>query len=114
MEYGNVRNNDERAVLDNFAKGLRASPDSIGYILIYAGLTPCKDEATKRGIRAKTYLVRKHGISADRIIWRDGGFMVDLSTQIWLLPRGSQLPEPQTIVTLPNVRATKKCKLGSL
>lgn len=113
-EYGNIRNDDERAVLDNLAKGLRASPDSIAYFLIYAGPTPCKDEAAKRGIRAKNYLVRKHGISPDRVIWRDGGFMSDLSTQIWVRPRRSELPEPQTFAILTNVRATKKCKLGSL
>ena len=114
MEYGNIRNGDERAVLDALAKGLRDSPDSIAYFLFYAGQTPCKDEAAKRGIRAKNYLIRKHAIPPDRIVWRDGGLMVDLSTQIWVVPRGSKLPEPQTTVVLTNVRATKKCKLGSL
>ena len=113
-EYGNIRDRDEAAVLDSFAKGLHASPDSIAYFLIYAGPTPCKDEAFKRGLRAKNYLVRNHGISPDRIIWRDGGFLPDSSTQIWLLPRGVELPEPQSFGTLSKVRATKKCKFYAL
>ena len=112
-EYGNIRFSDERAVLNNLAVQLRNSQNEIAYFLIYAGLTSCRDEAAKRAIRAKSYLVHKHGIPADRVLWKDGGFRVDLSTEIWLLPRGKQLPEPSPMLNRKDVRVAGKCKIRS-
>lgn len=109
MEYGNVRFSDERGVLDSLAVQLRNSPNEIAYFLIYAGLTSCVDEARKRAIRAKNYLVRKHGIRADRVLWKDGGFKVDQSTEIWLLPKDRTLPEPSPTMKRADVRV-RKCR----
>ena len=109
-EYGNIRFSDERAVLDNLAVQLRNWPDEIAYFLIYAGARSCVNEARYRAIRAKRYLVRKHRIPADRVLWKDGGFRPDQSTEIWLLPRGKQLPEAYPTLSRPHVRVAGKCR----
>ena len=113
-EYGNIRANDERAVLDHLAKQLLMSPDEIAYVLIYACQEACTNEARLRLVRIKNYLVEKHAIASDRIVLKDGGFRADLSTHLWLLPsRTSNLPEAS-----PNLpRANKllgKCRLSAL
>ena len=83
-EYCNIRWSDERAVMDDLAQQLRNSPNEIAYLMIYAGQTSCINEARKRAIRGKNYLVHKHGIPADRILWKDGGYLVEVSIEIWL------------------------------
>ena len=112
-EYGNIRWSDERAVMDDLAQQLRNSPNEIAYLMIYAGQTSCINEARKRAIRAKNYLVHKHGIPADRILWKDGGYLVDVSIEIWLLPRGRALPQPDPMLSRKHVRVTGRCKIGS-
>lgn len=110
FEYGNVRADDERAVLDHFAKQLRMESDQIAYVMVYAGENACIDEARLRMRRIKNYLVKKYAIAADRIILKDGGFRADLSTQLWLLPRTSELPEASHSLKRAN-KITGKCKL---
>ena len=112
-EYGNVRFSDERGVLDNLAVQLRNWPNEIAYFLIYAGQTSCIDEAKKRAVRAKNYLVHKHGIRSDRVLWKDGGFRVDQSTEIWLVPRGKQLPEPSPMLSRAHVRVVRCSTKGT-
>jgi hypothetical protein len=112
-EYGDIRESDERAVLDHLAKQLRMSPDEIAYVMVYAGQEACINEAKLRTIRIKNYLVKKHAIAADRIILKDGGFLADLSTQLWLLPRTRSLPEPSPTLKQPN-KNLGKCKLPAL
>jgi hypothetical protein len=112
-EYGNLSTQDERRLLDNLAVQLRKS-DAIVYFLIYAGQRACVGEARKRASRAKNYLVSKYGIAGGRIVWKDGGFKPDLSTEIWLLPRGSSLPRPQASLDRSNVQFVKNCKIGPL
>jgi hypothetical protein len=112
-EYGNIRANDERTVLDHLAKQLRIAPDEIVYVLIYAGQDACIDEARLRTIRIKNYLVKKHAIASDRIVLKDGGFRSDLSTILWLLPRTSRLPEASPTLDRAN-KLLGRCKLPAL
>lgn len=112
-EYGDISARDESYVLDSLAAQYRKEPGSIVYLLIYAGQKACVNEANKRAIRARSYLIRKHGISATRIIWKDGGFRVDASTQLWLLPEKTTLPEPYPMLERAGVQFIKKCKLES-
>ena len=88
-EYGNIRFNDEKARLDNYAIQLQNSPGSTGTIIVYGS---CAGEAQQRGDRAKDYLVNTRGIEAGRITVVDGGCRADLTVQLWIVPQGSTPP----------------------
>ena len=88
-EYGNIRFNDEKARLDNYAIQLQNDPGSTGTIIVYGS---CAGEAQQRGDRAKDYLVNTRGIEAGRITVVDGGCRSDLTVQLWIVPQGSTAP----------------------
>jgi hypothetical protein len=92
-EYGNIRFNDEKARLDNYAIQLQNQPGSTGTILVYGS---CAGEAQQRGDRAKDYLVNTRGIEAGRITVVDGGCRSDLTVQLWIVPQGSTPPAADT------------------
>jgi len=92
-EYGNIRFNDEKARLDNYAIQLQNDPGSTGTIIVYGS---CAGEAQQRGDRAKDYLVNTRGIEAGRITVVDGGCRSDLTVQLWVVPQGSTAPTPDT------------------
>jgi hypothetical protein len=112
MEHGNVRWGDERAVLDHLADSFRRMNNQVIFFLIYPGQNSCKDEARLRALRAKKYLVQRHRIPQNDIVWKSGGFRSDLSVEIWLLPKGKPLPEPETSLTIDpsRVQLNRKCK----
>lgn len=111
-EHGNVRWRDERSRLDNLAAQFRKSRNQLIYFLVYAGIGSCKDEARLRALRAKKYLVQQHSISPKSILWRDGGFRLELSFEIWLLRQDQPLPEPSTflIIDPAAVKSQRNCK----
>ena len=88
-EYGNIRFNDEKARLDNFAIQLQNEPTSQGYIVGYGS---CGTEGTTRANRAKDYLVNTRGIDAGRIVVVDGGCLPELLVQLWVAPQGAAAP----------------------
>jgi len=92
-EYGNIRFNDEKARLDNYAIQLQNEPGSTGTIIVYGS---CAGEAQQRGDRAKDYLVNTRGIEAGRITVVDGGCRADLTVQLWVVPQGATAPEVDT------------------
>jgi hypothetical protein len=92
-EYGNIRFNDEKARLDNYAIQLQNDPTSTGTIIVYGS---CAGEAQQRGDRAKDYLVNTRGIEAGRITVVDGGCRSDLTVQLWVVPSGATAPAADT------------------
>src|SRR5215208_613103 len=108
--YGAISWENERARLDNFAIALKHDPDSIGYIIVYAGHRACVDEAKDRALRAKKYVVETHGIQTSRIKWIDGGYREDLTTI--LQPALDRAPELTASPTLnpSKVKIIKNCK----
>jgi len=88
-EYGNIRFNDEKARLDNFAVQLQNEPTSTGYIIGYGS---CGTEGMTRANRAKDYLVNTRGIDASRIVTVDGGCTPELIVQLWIAPQGASAP----------------------
>ena len=92
-EYGNIRFNDEKARLDNFAIQLQNEPTSQGYIIGYGS---CDAEGQTRANRAKDYLVNTRGIDAGRIMVVDGGCMPELKVELWIVPQGATPPTPET------------------
>ncbi len=92
-EYGNIRFNDEKARLDNYAIQLQNQPGSAGTIIVYG---TCAGEGQQRGDRAKDYLVNTRGIEAGRITVVDGGCRSDLTVQLWIVPAGADAPQVDT------------------
>ena len=92
-EYGNIRFNDEKARLDNYAIQLQNEPGSTGTIIVYGS---CEGEAQQRGDRAKDYLVNTRGIEASRITVVDGGCRADMAVQLWVVPSGATAPAVDT------------------
>lgn len=92
-EYGNIRFNDEKARLDNYAIQLQNEPGSQGTIIVFGS---CAGEAQQRGDRAKDYLVNTRGIEAGRITVVDGGCRADLIVQLWVVPQGAAAPTVDT------------------
>jgi len=92
-EYGNIRFNDEKARLDNFAIQLQNEPTAQGYIIGYGS---CDAEGMTRANRAKDYLVNTRGIDGGRLVVVDGGCMPELKVELWVAPAGATAPAAST------------------
>jgi hypothetical protein len=106
-EYGNIRFNDEKARLDNYAIQLQNNPGATGSIIVYGS---CAGEAQQRGDRAKDYLVNTRGIEAGRITVVDAGCASELKVQLWIVPTGAAAPPVDTsgaISPCPECRKTR-------
>jgi len=88
-EYGNIRFNDEKARLDNFAIQLQNEPTAQGYIIGYGA---CDAEGLTRANRAKDYLVNTRGIDSGRLVTTDAGCLPNLQVQLWIVPQGATPP----------------------
>jgi len=108
-EYGDIKFNDEKARLDNFAIQLSNEPLSSGYILMSAGQQTFENEATERLDRAKSYLVNVREIDRNRVITVDCGFTPDLTIKLYISPLGASPPECNNPVEVPfsEVKFTK-------
>ena len=92
-EYGDIRFNDEKARLDNYAIQLQNQTGSQGYIIAYG---TCEGQGQARADRAKNYLVNTRGIEATRITTIDGGCRADLAVELWIVPTGANPPAATT------------------
>jgi hypothetical protein len=91
-EYGAICWEDEKARLDNFAVSLQnADHTTLGHIIVYDGKHSCRGEAVARATRAKKYLVEYRKVEADRIVWRWGGYLNDLTTTLIIHPSGASI-----------------------
>ncbi len=111
-EYGDIRFNDEKARLDNFAIRLQNEPNSQGYIIVYG---TCVGQAQSRGDRAKDYLVNNRGIDASRIVVVDGGCRADFGVELWIVPSGADAPAASTEGTIspcPECRRAPRRRRG--
>jgi hypothetical protein len=106
-EYGNIRFNDEKARLDNYAIQLQNTPGSTATIIAYGS---CAGEGQTRADRAKDYLVNTRGIEASRITTVDGGCRADLTVQLWIVPTGAAAPTPDTTGAVSPCPECKKKK----
>jgi hypothetical protein len=92
-EYGNIKFNDEKARLDNYAIQLQNEPTAQGYIYGYGS---CGTEGLTRANRAKDYLVNTRGIDASRIYVVDGGCRSELKVELWIGTSGGMPPTAET------------------
>ena len=108
--YGAISWEDEKAHLDNFAIALQQDPDSIGYIIVYAGRRACVGVAKDRALRAKKYVVETRGIQASRIKWIDGGYRNALTTILQPAQRGAPKLTASPTLKPSEVQIIKNCK----
>lgn len=106
-EYGNIRFNDEKARLDNYAIALQNDPGAQGYIIAYGGRRGTAGEAQARADRAKNYLVNTRGIDAGRLVTVDGGYREDLTVELWIVPTGATPPTASPTVDASEVQTVK-------
>lgn len=92
VEYGDISIRKESAYLDKFAVRLRKEPLAQSYIIVYAGKRAWVDEAKKRAVRLRGYLVEKHRIDPERVVAIDGGYRQSRTVELWLVPPGAQPP----------------------
>jgi hypothetical protein len=103
-EYNNLKFNDEKARLDNFAIQLQQAPGTQGIYVIFGS---CDGEADQRSARAVDYLVNTRGIDRSRITVVNGGCREQLTVELWLQPTGAAAPTPANTAT---VTPCPKCK----
>jgi hypothetical protein len=96
-EYADLRFNDEKARLDNFAIQLQQEPGTQGYYVIFGS---CDGEADQRSGRAVDYLVNNRGIDRSRITVVNGGCREQLTVELWLRPTGATEPTPSNSATV--------------
>jgi hypothetical protein len=106
-EYGNIKFNDEKARLDNYAIELQNDPTAQGYLVCYGGRTGRTGEAQRRCDRAKNYLVSTRGIDASRIVTVDGGYREELTVELWVVPSGANPPQSTPTVDASEVKPTR-------
>jgi len=103
----------EKLHLDNFAIQLQHDPESIGYIIVYAGRRACVGEGKERALRAKKYVVETRGIQASRI--KMDRWWISRGTNDFLQPAPRGAPELTASPTLKpsEVQIIKNCKSKS-
>ena len=115
-QYGDIKFDDEKARLDNFAIQLMNQELASGTILMSAGQETFENEARERLDRAKSYLVNVREIDPGRIVTVDCGFAQDLSISLYIVPFGALPPEcfsdevpfSQVKFTKPRTKASEK------
>lgn len=106
-EYGNIRWSDEMARLDNFAIEVQNNPSAQGYIICYGSRIGRAGEAQRRCYRAMSYINRRRGIEASRIVTVDGGYKENLTVELWVVPSGVISPRASPTVDPREVRFIK-------
>jgi hypothetical protein len=108
--YSDIRFEDEKARLDNFAIQVLNSPDERGAIMVFAGNPTYRGEAQYRLQRAKDYLVKVRRIDPARLVLTDGGYKPEVTTILYLIYKNEHVPPPDPYLAVPlsEVRFTKR------
>ena len=97
-QFPSVAFDDDKARFDNLAIELQNSPDTTAYIIIYAGQRSRTGQADALGKRSMDYLTVTRGVSANRLVFINGGYREQDSFEIWLCPPGAHPPQPTPTV----------------
>lgn len=92
-QFGNIREGDLAARLDNYAIQLQYEPESTGYIVVFA-----PESASKRIHKNITdYIVISWRMPRERLKTYHAGYNDPLTeplTQLYILPKGAEAPKP--------------------
>lgn len=97
-QFPSVAFDDDKARFDNLAIELQNSPDTTAYIIIYAGQRSRTGQADALGKRSMDYLTVQRGVSANRLVFINGGYREQDYFEIWLCPPGAHPPQPTPTV----------------
>jgi hypothetical protein len=86
--------------LEDFLKVLAKEPNAKACILAYGGREDNPGKAQRYAVRAGHYMVEARGVDPARIITIDGGRREDFVVELWLVPDGARLPQPEPTVTV--------------
>jgi hypothetical protein len=92
--YSDIPFKAELVRLDNIARTAGNEPEAIIYFIAYGGEYSCKGEAQARALFSKNYLIERHGIPQERIMWKDGGYLEKSTIEVYFLPKGGIAPYP--------------------
>lgn len=106
-QYGDIRFEDEKARLDNFAISIFNYKGATGYIIAYAGKQTYKGEAAERLLSAKNYLVKVRDMDPARIITVDGGYQEEYSVSLIIAPAGAAPPSAMPTLSPAEIELTK-------
>ena len=109
-EYGDITIGSEKARLDNFAIELQFKPNTVGYIIVYGGRRSRVGIARTRAVRARNFLVEYRGVPSERLVWIDGGYREELTTELYILPRGASAPTASPTVAPSEVKFIREAK----
>lgn len=111
-EWHDLVFSDEKARLDNISIAWRRSSKTTIYLVVYAGNPACVGEAKSRGERAKDYLIKRR-VPADHIVWIDGGWKNEFTTEVWILPPEVSKPlvSSQFQIKAADVKLDKGCRI---
>ena len=110
-EFGEVPLKEEQERLNHLARLLKESPDTQGYVIIYAGRRAQAREGSIRAERAKNYLVNQSGVDPSRITAVDGGHREELTVELWFGSRGAPGPYLSPSVSPSEVHIIKDGKM---
>ena len=103
-EYGPISVKEEHVRLTEFALRLKADPTSQALIIAYGGQQSWLGEAKDRAACARDYLIKNHGIDADRILTLDGGYKQEAMVSLYSGVKNGSLPEPLPTLTPSQVQ----------
>lgn len=121
-EYADICCEDEKARLDNFAIELQKDPNATGYVIFYGGRRysscwydyprhrsriPYKGETEARAAVVRPYLVNQRGIEPERIVVVNGGHRESWMAELWIVPKGAQVPVPTPSLKPKDIRYRK-------
>ena len=107
-QYGDIRFEDEKARLDNFAIQLFKEKAATGYVFAYAGKQTYEGEAAERLLRAKNYLVKVRHMDPARIITIDGGYQEEFRVTLILASPEVLAPSAMPTVSPAEIELTKR------
>lgn len=91
-EFGDIRQGDTKARLDNLAVELQNNPALQVHLVVYGGRNGSRGQAARRALQLKTYLTDTRSIDAARVFTVEGGFRDELSAELWVSPLGTPAP----------------------
>lgn len=105
-----VRNDDLKARLDNFAIELQNTPGAQGFIYVYTGQYLRGGGNYERRARfIQNYMVNTRRFDASRLVIKDGGYRSTSAYELFIIPQGKTAPEPTpSSYTMPESGATQE------
>ncbi len=93
-EFKGANWEEAMARLDNFNIALKQEPTSIGVLIVYGGRHGRRDEAQAWGRCLKDYMVNRRGISTERIVVVNGGYLDIPMVELWQSVSKEHIPSP--------------------